>query len=599
MKYSDTPLSIVVIAVLFASVVAASGSPYIHPHLVEALTTTDAGDYITVSIHLNRQVTDAEKALIPVDQDKVQRRADFVNLYKSVAETSQAPLLEYLEGLQINGAVGYIHPHWITNTIVAEMYPYVAESLVQRTDIDALHISSEHEGTLECGTAWGVTKIGADILWENPYNLSGEGVVVAMADTGCRYTHHDLQDHIWNNADEIPGNGVDDDDNGYIDDTIGWDFAFPGDGGDDNDPYHGSDSTSGHGTHTTGTVGSDGNAGNDCGVAPEASLMIVRVPNRVQAGAEDRYWTAFEYLTANGADVLSMSMGFRKEWGVDHYSWRDASVNMVDAGVVAAIAAGNEGDLNFGDYVVPNNVRVPGDVPEIISVGATDSNDDFASFTARGPVVWDEAAPYDDYPYPPGLMKPDVSAPGVNVLSTTWISDTSYGDSGWSGTSMATPHVGGLAALMLEADPSLTPAQIKQFMMDNADAQYQESLFHHRKGRGRIDAVATIDAVLDKSDNYKSRFAKASSNTPFSFDLKQNHPNPVGDTTIIAFAIPETAEVKLDLFDIKGRKIDTIVDERMDAGEYETEYAALIPTGVYLYRLSAGERAAVKKMVVK
>ena len=87
-------------------------------------------------------------------------------------------------------------------------------------------------------------------------------------------------------------------------------------------------------------------------------------------------------------------------------------------------------------------------------------------------------------------------------------------------------------------------------------------------------------------------------NIPFVFNLAQNRPNPVAGMTTFAFAIPETADVTLELYDIKGRKLDNIVDETMDAGEYEVDYAAAIPMGVYLYRLSAGNDTAIKKMVV-
>ncbi|MCP4229595.1 MAG: S8 family serine peptidase [bacterium] len=684
-------LLIMVSAFIFAS---AGAAPIVSEYLTEVVAAGDTGEYFVVTIHMERQVTDAEKSLIPWDQDKNVRRADFVNLYKSVAESSQAGLLAYLEDSEIEGEVGFIHPHWITNTVVAEMYPSVVETLMERTDIDALGISEEAEGSLICGeptgtaggksTAWGVTHVDGDDIWEAPYNYTGEDVVVAVADTGCRYTHHDMRDHLWVNEDEIPDNGVDDDSNGYVDDTFGWDFEL---GADDNDPNDGH----GHGTHTSGTNTSDGSAGNACGMAPDASLMVIRVPLYPNEGAEDKYWEAFEYITENGADVLSMSMGFYPSWTTDAeaWSWRDASINMVDGGVVCAICAGNEGGGN-----IPYNLRYPGNVPEIISVGATDSNDNIAGFSSRGPVEWDVAPPYNDYPYPPGLTKPDVCAPGVNVFSTVRTSDTSY-QGGWDGTSMATPHVGGMLALMVEARPDLTPVQLKQYLEANA-LDLGTSGKDNSYGSGRIQALDTIQALnanphpdhfsiltpVDGGSGYTNgtEFTWESTtdpgkksiasytlrvseqpnfriyddytgisgtsttitfddpgtyywkvkavdddggytwcderrfeviieqgtgtdepddgNVPYVFNLAQNRPNPVTNATTFAFAIPETANVTLDLYDIKGRKVDTLVDETMDAGEYEVDYVSAIPMGVYLYRLNAGSDTDVKKMVV-
>lgn len=679
------------ISVFIIASAGATAGQIVSERVAEVIAEGDTGEFFVVTMHLERQVTDSEKAMIPWDQNKEVRRADFVNLYKSVAETSQADLLAYLEDMQIEGKVGYIHPHWITNTIVAEMYPSVVESLMTRTDIDALGISYDDEGSLICGeptdgkaTAWGVSHVNADDVWVSPYNYTGEDVVIAVADTGCRYTHHDMRDHLWVNEDEIPDNGVDDDSNGYIDDTLGWDFEM---GQDDNDPNDGH----GHGTHTSGTNTSDGTAGNACGMAPDASLMVIRVPNQIVTGAEDKYWEAFEYITENGADVLSMSMGFKPSWTTDAeaWGWRDATINMVDGGVVCSIAAGNEGGSS-----VPYNLRYPGCVPEIISVGATDSSDDIAYFSSRGPVEWDVAPPYDDYPYPPGLIKPDVCAPGVSVFSTTRTSDTSY-EGGWSGTSMATPHVGGMLALMVEARPDLTPVQLKQYLENNA-LDLGTAGKDNSYGSGRIQALTTIQALsanphpdhfsiltpVDGGSGYTTgvdftwesttdpgkksiasytlrvseqpnfrihddytgisgtsttitfddpgtyywkvkavdddggytwcderRFelivdqgtgeeGPDEGNVPFVFHLAQNRPNPVTGATTFAFAIPETANVTLDLYDIKGRKIDTLVNDTMNAGEYEVDYAASIPMGVYLYRLSAGENTATKKMVV-
>ena len=282
--------------------------------------------------------------------------------------------------------------------MVVEITPSAAAGLTSRDDIAALHICEVHEGSsfdmTDYGTTygkgratgWGVTKIGAPTVWETPYNFTGEDIVVAVIDKGCRYTHYDLRDHLWVNEDEIPDNGIDDDDNGYIDDTLGWDFGFPDEEGDDNDPWFWTgDDSSYHGTMTTGIVGSDGTAGNFCGVAPDAMLMIIRAPEVWKEGAEERIWTAMEYMTDNGADVASASGGADYALGPDYFSWRQAIENMMDAGVVCVVAAGNEYEDQDEDPI-PHNVITPADVPDVIAAGGTDINDVIAWFSSTGPV---------------------------------------------------------------------------------------------------------------------------------------------------------------------------------------------------------------------
>src|SRR5262249_15534535 len=146
------------------------------------------------------------------------------------------------------------------------------------------------------------------------------------------------------------------------------------------------------------------------------------------------------------------------------------------------IAAGNEG---FGNE--PDNVRTPGDVPRVITVGATDCSDALASFSSRGPVTWQNVPPYNDYAFPPGLIKPDVSAPGVDTISHNFCN----GYTTLSGTSMATPHTAGTVALMVSNDPSISHDDIKQILQDTAidlGAPGKDNEY----GSGRVDAFAAV-----------------------------------------------------------------------------------------------------------
>ncbi|MCP4708408.1 MAG: S8 family serine peptidase, partial [Planctomycetes bacterium] len=329
--------------------------------------------------------------------------------------------------------------------------------------------------------AWGVTHINADQVW-NELGIHGQGAIVAVLDTGVDYNHTDLQDHIWQNEDEIPDNDIDDDNNGYVDDIRGYDFAYI-----DNDPMDGD----GHGTHCSGTVAGDGSAGTETGVAPEATVMAVKVLTDSGSGEEFGVWEAMQYAVDNGADVISMSLGWMHAWGPDRSQWRQFCDIVQAAGTVMIIAAGNERDSG---YIPPDNIRTPGDVPDVVTIGATDSSDEIAYFSSYGPVSWDDIPPYLDYPYPPGLTKPDVSAPGVNINSL--VVGGGYSGNTWSGTSMATPHVAGIAALLFSVNPGLLPADIK-FILETSSLDLGPTGKDNDFGSGRVDAYQAVIFALN------------------------------------------------------------------------------------------------------
>jgi hypothetical protein len=194
-----------------------------------------------------------------------------------------------------------------------------------------------------------------------------------------------------------------------------------------------------------------------------------------------------EYAADNGAQVITVSSGWPHSQNPDRRTWREVCEATIAAGVVVIYAAGNEGGGN-----PPDNVRTPGDVPAVITVGATDCNDVIAGFSSRGPVTWQNVDPWRDWPYPPGLIKPTISAPGVNTLST---SNNCSGYVSLSGTSMATPHVSGAVALMLEANPTLDHDQVKQILMDTAVDLGPEGM-DNDFGAGRVDAYEAVQMAM-------------------------------------------------------------------------------------------------------
>ena len=288
---------------------------------------------------------------------------------------------------------------------------------------------------------WGLDIANVPEVWAQ--GITGQGVTVAVIDSGVDYNHPDLQGSLWQNAGEIPNNGIDDDGNGYVDDWRGWNFV-----NNTNDPAD--DAYDGHGTHVSGIIGAARNTIGATGVAYGANVMPLKVLNADGVVKADLVIAnAIRYAVQNGAKVISMSLGGNPGLGVQP-ELEDALRFAHASGVVVVSAAGNErqmlGSLKSGDPAFFTAVRDLG-----IAVGAINSNrriDIDSNPAGRVPI-------------------PYVVAPGVNVRSTVPGADyTSY-----SGTSMATPFVAGIAALMLSANPNLTPNQVANSLIATTDRQ--------------------------------------------------------------------------------------------------------------------------------
>lgn len=445
-------------------------------------------------LHGTRLIAGLERSV-----ERAQRRAVIVERLTAHAARTQARLRAQLgEWEQLRRATA-IRPLWIGNIIGAELTRKEIELLGRFPEVDHINWNPKRDvflgsrATAEQPTSsasllagvdaveCGVSLMDAPRVW-NELGVTGQGAVVAVIDTGVCPIHSDITSQIWINPGEDLDhdgvvrdlddvNGVDDDGNGFVDDLSGWDFA-----NNDRDP----DDDHGHGSHCAGTVAGDGTAGTQTGMAPDARIMAVKVG--ITFADEVDVWNAMQYAAANGADVISMSLGWPHSVSPDRATWRTNCGNTIDAGTTMVIAAGNE-----GEGIEPDNVRTPGDVPRVITVGAVDCADAIAWFSSRGPVSWQGVPPFSDFPYPPGLVKPDVSAPGVNTESH----DLCGGYTMMSGTSMATPHVAGAVALMVSRDPSYLPDDIKLVLEETAidlGAPGKDNLY----GAGRVDAFEAV-----------------------------------------------------------------------------------------------------------
>ncbi len=356
----------------------------------------------------------------------------------------EGDLADVIAACEASPLVAFAEANWILTSAGAT-------SLVASPDDDRFDQLWAMDNTGQTGGT-----ADADIDAPEAWTVStGAGVVVGVIDTGVDTTHPDLKNNIWVNPGEIAGNGVDDDGNGYVDDIHGWDFY-----NNDNDPFD----DNGHGTHVAGTIAAEaGNGIGVAGVAPQAEIMALKFMNASGSGTVSKAVAAIDYATQMGARITSNS------WSIDSvfsHALYNAIAAAGAAGSLFIAAAGNDGRNTdqVGSYPAAY------DLDNIISVAATDHNDNLAGFSNYG------------------VSTVDLGAPGSGILST--VPGGSYGHK--SGTSMATPHVSGAAALVLSANPGLTAAEVKDILL--ADVDPVEALAGKTASGGRLNAASAVNA---------------------------------------------------------------------------------------------------------
>lgn len=315
---------------------------------------------------------------------------------------------------------------------------------------------------------YGLTKISAPAAWD--LTTGSSSVVVADIDTGLRYTHDDLAANAWTNSGEIQNNGVDDDGNGYIDDYYGWDFFY-----NDSNPI---DDAGGHGTHTAGTIGAVGNnLTGVTGVNWNVKIMAIKIYSPIGTDSTSAMLVnAYNYvrrMKERGVNIRVTNNsygGCGEACGYDQAT-KDALDAMGNAGILNVFAAGND-NRNIETFPsFPASYTSPG----VLSVASSTSTDARSSFSNYG------------------TTSVDLAAPGSGVLSTYANSNTSYAT--LSGTSMATPHVTGAAALLSAFNPSLSPASLKATLMNTVDPLTNWTSFVKTGGRLNVSRALQQQTV--------------------------------------------------------------------------------------------------------
>lgn len=335
-------------------------------------------------------------------------------------QTPAASVADVLAWAETTAGVRYVEPDFVITSAATPNDPNYSR-------LWGLHNTGQTGGVVDAdmdvAEAWNTT--------------TGSGsVVVGVIDTGIDYRHPDLAANMWRNPGEIVGDGIDNDQNGYIDDVYGWDFA-----NNDSDPFD----DEGHGTHVAGTIGAVGNNGTGVvGVSWNVSLMALKFLGADGSGSTSAAIAAINYATrmrqSHGVNVVATN----NSWGGGGASnaLRDAIAAGGAAGILCVAAAGNESANNDATPSYPANYPSTA----IISVAATDASNRLASFSNFG------------------ATSVDVAAPGVGIYST--VPNSRYAS--YSGTSMATPHVTGTVALLAAANPQATAAEIRSAILSTA-----------------------------------------------------------------------------------------------------------------------------------
>jgi len=347
--------------------------------------------------------------------------------------------------LKQESEVEYAEPDYKVHILTTPNDPYF-------NDLWGLNNTGQTGGTAD-------VDIDAPEAWD--ISTGSEEIVIADIDTGIDINHPDLAQNIWTNPGEIPGNGIDDDGNGYVDDVHGWDFA-----NEDNTIYDGIDD---HGTHTAGTIGAVGNNGvGVCGVNWNVKIMPLKFLENGTGNTSDAI-EAFAYVANMGVKITSNSWGYV---GPPEQALMDA---MQACNALHICAAGNDSIDNDAGY--PDYSDYPASFPldNIISVAATDHNDELAYFSN-----W-------------GANTVDLAAPGVDIKSTVPTDKYNPPYASFSGTSMATPHVAGVCGLLMAKFPDKSLTEIKQMILGSVDQK--ESLQGLVLTNGRLNAYRALSGI--------------------------------------------------------------------------------------------------------
>jgi len=441
----------------------------IEPDLLRALAGTELDgcveEYISVIVTLRDQADLDAAAGEASNEEEV--RAHVVSALQATASQSQESLLAYLEEAQAAGTVQQYAQLWIINAIAVRAKPPVIYEIATYPEVASIHSDHYRQWIAEeisnpksqiansaihnaQSIEWGIAQIRADEVWAS-LHISGTGVVVAGMDTGVDWRHPALEANYRGYNPHGPSNHAY---NWY--DAIGLGAIYPVD-------------DHGHGTHTMGTIAGQGGIG----VAPGVQWIAVKAFNNAGGAYDSWIHAGFQWLLAPGGNPALAPDVINCSWGNDngYLTTFQSDLRALRAvGVLVVFSNGNNGPW-------PGTVGSPASLPEAFAVGATDEYDLVTNFSSRGPSPW-------------GEVRPHVAAPGIRVRSS--VPGGGYGLK--QGTSMAAPHVTGVAALLRSVSPTLSITRMAHIITSTA-VPLGNPVPNNDTGWGRVDAFAAVASL--------------------------------------------------------------------------------------------------------
>lgn len=517
-----------------------------------------------------------------VSEKSLQRRMK-LNL-ESLIDLSDLPVNQnYISKLQAQGFILKQKSKWL-NAVSGYADKFTIEKLVQNNFIKSIdvvgrfkksdnsiefqeneienfnHISQPHGiSSLNYGRSFNQLNI---IKVPQVHNLgfNGAGVTICVMDAGFNNLAHVVFDSM---------NIV-----------ATWDFV----NGDPNVGDHGDMGSGTHGTNVLSVIGGYA-PGNLIGPAYKSNYILAKTENTDSETPveEDNWVAALEWADSIGVDITSTSLGYLEyDSPFTSYTWQSMNGNTaiitiagdlaVKKGIVVVNSAGNE-----GWRTTPNSLIAPADGDSIFAIGSVDSLGVRSSFSSFGPTV-------------DGRIKPDFMAMGSRVVVARANNQTQFTTS--SGTSFSCPLASGAIALLLQANPNLTPIQLRNILRQTSSrSNSPDNLF----GWGIINTLAALNQIVGVKDE------------PVISDFKlfQNYPNPFNPETIIRYQLMASGFVSLKVYDLLGNEIASLVNEYQPIGEYQVKFPTAeilqtksLPSGVYFYSLRAGNNFETRKMLL-
>ena len=577
-----------IFVILFAGILFAQSSvEKFSPQLNVVLEKSNPSEELMVWVFFNDKGSETEnyfqKPSTVVSEKSLIRRAKVLSVDEIISQRDLPVNQNYISQLQaagfklkqkskwFNGVSG-----WIRSSDLSQiaMLPFVKqmdivyrfrsdkfeEDVIDESAKESNPNFSKPQGTYSFNYGQSLTQLNIiSVPQVHDLGYTGDGITICMLDAGF---------DLWSTHQVFSTMNV----------IATWDFV-----NGDPDVEDGSDMGSGsHGTSTLSLIGGF-YEGQLIGPAFNADYVLAKTENTDSETPieEDNWIAALEWADSIGVDITSTSLGYLDfDPPYPSYTWEDMDGNTAritngadyaaSLGIFVVNSAGNNG------YDVHNTLGAPADGDSVMAIGSVSSGGNRSSFSSVGPTA-------------DGRIKPDLMAMGSANYVACNGSNTCYSSWG-SGTSWSCPMAAGAAALLLEADPSLTPMQLAELLKNTAS---QSTNPDNLNGWGIVNTYSALQSLLTGNDNNEQ--------LPKDYYLLQNYPNPFNPSTKIRFAVPERSNIKLTLHDILGNELGVILNDEVNPGVKEIDLnASNLATGIYLVRMIANNyQRTIKISLIK